>query len=350
MANRKFTAVEGLRFLLFLGVFFFHCSFEWFSMSWGGGVQAFLVIGSFFMTCKYLDYDKSEIKIGKSFLHRVKRLYPVYIIIIIGVMVIFTIRKSGIVKDALWYVFVLQNFRCLFDGVGKSLESLLGHFWYIGLDLWLFFIWIMLLKFIPQRRLKAVFIASLCFGLLWRTFFIVVCQTNLSISYVIPLGQLDCWAIGGLLALNVRNKGLNERMMWTDILVGIVGILLMVAFNALRNHCDYYSAYKLFSTASGYMDSPLLGNVHLFKGILAAGLLRYCIDTNKKHVILSSRPLVALGGMTYELYCFHLPMISVSYYVIKNKIIMAFTALIATYLVSLLWCKFIDPLVKKVMR
>ena len=43
MATRNLTAVEGLRFLLFLGIFVFHCVSNWLPIGWGG-VEAFLVI------------------------------------------------------------------------------------------------------------------------------------------------------------------------------------------------------------------------------------------------------------------------------------------------------------------
>ena len=350
MSGQKVTAVEGLRFLLFLGVFLFHCSIDWFSMAWGGGVQAFLVIGSYFMTYKYLKSDGTSIKIGNSLFHRVKRLYPVYITIVLIVTVFFIVRKGKIITDSLWYVFIVQNFRCLFDGVGRSLEGCLGHFWYIGLDIWLFVIWIVLLRFVSKKHLKIAFIVSLCIGLAWRTCFIIFRPDNIALSYVIPIGQLDCWSIGGLIALNVKEKGLNSRIMWVDIIIGLVGLISLIVLNSIRKQCDFYTAYKLFSTADGYMDSPIIGNIHLFKGFLAAGLLRYCLDMTKKHVILSSKPMVALGGMTYELYCIHLPMLFVFNYFVKNKLIMVVTAMIATYVVSLFWCKLIDPLLKKVIK
>lgn len=37
MATRNLTAVEGLRFLLFLGIFVFHCVSNWLPIGWGGG-------------------------------------------------------------------------------------------------------------------------------------------------------------------------------------------------------------------------------------------------------------------------------------------------------------------------
>ncbi len=44
-------------------------------------------------------------------------------------------------------------------------------------------------------------------------------------SYVIPIGQLDCWALGGLLALNIKEKGKSNVVMLLEITLGILGIV-----------------------------------------------------------------------------------------------------------------------------
>lgn len=99
MASRSYTAVEGLRFLLFLGIFGFHCISLWFPIGWGG--QAFLVIGAFFLTKKFINKNLKSIAIGDAFLHRIKRLYPVYIIIIVSAVAIFAISQHQINVDSI---------------------------------------------------------------------------------------------------------------------------------------------------------------------------------------------------------------------------------------------------------
>lgn len=128
----------------------------------------------------------------------------------------------------------------------------------------------------------------------------------MSLSYMIPIGQLDCWSIGGLLALIVNQNGNNNKVMWLELVLGLAGILAIIAYNAYVHSTTFAEGYQLFKSAEGYMDNPISGNIHFFIALLFAGFLRYCIDTTKKHPILSAVPLVGLGGMTYELYCFHL--------------------------------------------
>ena len=349
MSTRNLTAVEGLRFFLFLGIFVFHCISRWFPIGWGG-VEAFLVIGSFFLTNKYLGREQSEIRIGGAFWHRIKRLYPAYLTIVLVFSVGLIYHTRSLSVEPLWYIFSVQNFRCLFESATYSLDSFLGHFWYICLDVWLFLIWVIIMRLIPNKHLRVAFILSIGVGLLWRTLFICFRPDNAAIAYMIPIGQLDSWALGGLVALNIREKGNRSRTAIIEIVIGVVGIIALTGYNAYLKNEGFYNAYQLWHSASGYILNPITGNIHFLIALLSAGLLRYCIDTTKKHPILSAAPLVALGGMSYELYCFHFPIRYVARHFIQNEIIMIIAALIATYIVSVLWVKLAMPVIKRVIK
>lgn len=349
MSTRNLTAVEGLRFLLFLGVFVFHCVSRWLPIGWGG-VEAFLVIASYFLTRKYLNHNNETIVIGQTFLHRIKRLYPVYMTIVLFFTVA-CLLYSGVLKtDVFWYIFSAQNFRCLFENASWSLDCFLGHFWYISLDVWLFLLWVILLRFVPRKHLKTAFVISLLIGIFWRTFFIIYVPENISIAYMIPVGMLDSWALGGLVALNMQEKGENKKVMWMELAIGLLGIVLLTLYNASLHKCGFGESYQLYSTAKGYMHNPLTGNTYFFIALLSAGLLRYCTDTNFKHPFFSAGPLVVLGGMTYELYCFHFPVRYAAKHFIQDDVLMVVVALIATYIVTVLWNKLAMPIVHKFIK
>lgn len=349
MATRNLTAVEGLRFLLFLEIFVFHCVSNWFPIGWGG-VEAFLVIGSFFLTRKYVAQDSAQIKVGQAFTRRIKRLYPVYLTIVLFFTLAYLLYSGVLKTDVFWYIFSAQNFRCLFENASWSLDCFLGHFWYISLDVWLFLIWLLILRFVPKKHLKTAFAISLLVGILWRTLFIILVPENISIAYMIPIGMMDSWALGGLVAMNVEEKGANSKLMWTEIVVGLFGVVLLTVYNAYLHGCGFGESYQLFKTASGYMKNPLTGQTYFFVALFFAGLLRYCIDTKIKHPVLSAAPLVALGGMTYELYCFHYPVRYAAKHFIHNDVLMVLAALIATYVVTVLWNKLAMPIVQKIIR
>jgi len=349
MTTRNLTAVEGLRFLLFLGIFAFHCVSSWLPIGWVG-VQAFLVIGSFFLTRKYVAQDSPIIKVSQVFFRRIKRLYPIYLTIVLFFTLAYLMYSGELKTDVFWYIFSAQNFRCLFENASHSLDSFLGHFWYIGLDVWLFLIWVLILRFVSKKHLKTAFTIALLIGILWRTLFIIFVPENISIAYMIPIGMMDSWTLGGLVALNVKEQGENSRLMWTEIIVGLLGVVLLTVYNAYLHGCSLEESYQLYRTASGYMHNPITGQTYFFVALFFAGMLRYCTDTKIKHPILSAAPLVALGGMTYELYCFHLPVRYAAKHFIHNDVLMVIVALIATYVVTVLWNKLAMPIVQKIIR
>ena len=349
MATRNLTAVEGLRFLLFLGIFVFHCVSNWLPIGWGG-VEAFLVIGSFFLTRKYVAQDSPQIKVGQAFFRRIKRLYPVYISLVILATLGYVYAKHSLTAEPLWYLFSVQNFRCLFENATDHFGFLLGHFWYISLDVWLFLIWVVILRYVPKKHLKTAFTISLLVGILWRTLFIIYMPENISIAYMIPIGMMDSWALGGLVALNVEEKGANSKLMWAEIIVGVFGVVLLTLYNSALHKCSVGESYQLYKTSSGYMQNPLTGQTYFFVALFFVGLLRYCTDARIKHPVLSAAPLVALGGMTYELYCFHYPVRYAAKHFIHNDVLMVIAALIATYVVTVLWNKLAMPIVQKIIR
>lgn len=350
MSSRNLTAIEGLRFLLFLGVFVFHGASHWCPIGWGG-VEAFLVIGAYFLTSKYLKREQRDIAVGKAFVGRIKRLYPVYVVLIIAAVVFNAVTIHQINADSLWYLFSLQNFRCLFLGSWNSLDGFLGHFWYIGLDVWLFLLWVVLLRFVPRNYLRKFFVSTLILGLVWRTTFILLKPENVSLAYVIPIGQLDCWSLGGILAINVKQKGeQNKNRMKADLFIGICGIVALIVYNSIHNDYGILKSIEMFRNPHGYMHNIFTGNIHFFIALTTVGIVRYCMDNSLKHPLLSSLPLVALGGMTYELYCFHYPIIYCTKQLINNQLLMVFVSLLATCVVTLLWRKFATPVFNKLFE
>lgn len=169
------------------------------------------------------------------------------------------------------------------------------------------------------------------------------------ISYVIPIGQLDSWSIGGLVALNLKEKGNSTKLVWSEISIGLIGILLLIAYNAYVHDVSLLDGYLSYKSAKGYMANPLTGNIHLFIAILSAGLLRLCISGKLQNSVLSSAPLVALGGMSYELYCFHYPIKVAVKHFIHNETTMVIVAMITTCIIAMLWNKLAMPVIRKVI-
>ena len=186
MAGDKLPAIQGYRFLLFLAVFLFHCISNCFSIGWGG--QAFLTLSSFFLTRKF--YSKNEICFGKEFTHRLKRLYPSYIFIVFSAALLYVLHTRSIPYDVPVFLTSAQNFYWVLFGWDTPLSGILGRTWYITLDVYLFILWVSILKVVPKRKWTLVSICGIVFSIAWR----VVCNLvsdDRTVSYTILFGQMD---------------------------------------------------------------------------------------------------------------------------------------------------------------
>ena len=344
MAGSRISAVQGYRFLLFLAVFLFHCSSSLFSIGWGG-VQGFLVLSSFFLTRKL--YSCKRILFGKELTHRLKRFYPAYILVILGTVLFYLLWKSKIPYDVPAFLLSAQNFYWVAVGWDTPLSGILGHTWYITLDVYLFILWTIILKFTPKSKWLTISHLGVVFSVLWR----IVCNLvfeDRTISYTIPFGQMDSYCIGSILALNVIRGKTNVKYSIYDITIGLVGIIAMFWYSGHAFDLNAIESYQFFGESSNYTGSPLLVNIYLFVGFLSAGLLRLCLNI-QKHNILNHKWLVTLGNRSYELYLFHYPIVWLLRRLIDSEYLIIVTALPITILTAYLWHKLAEERIAKLL-
>ena len=304
----------------------------------GGGVQAFLVLSSFFLTKKIYSYER--IQFGKELAHRIKRLYPAYVLVILGAALFYLLWKSKIPYDVPVFLLSAQNFFWVIFGWDTPLCSILGHTWYITLDVYLFIIWVFTLKIIPKSKWLLISYIGVLFSILWR----VVCNLvfdDRTVSYTIPFGQMDSYCIGSILAMNMIKGKTNARYSAYDIAVGILGILVMFWFAGYSNDLNIIESYQFFGDSSNYTGHPFLVNIYLFMGLLSAGILRACLNS-RNHRVLSSKWLVTLGNWSYELYLFHYPIVWILRRIADNNFILIAAALPLTILTAYIWHRFAE--------
>ena len=303
-----------------------------------GGVQAFLVLSSFFLTKKIYSYER--IQFGKELAHRIKRLYPAYVLVILGAALFYLLWKSKIPYDVPVFLLSAQNFFWVIFGWDTPLCSILGHTWYITLDVYLFIIWVFTLKIIPKSKWLLISYIGVLFSILWR----VVCNLvfdDRTVSYTIPFGQMDSYCIGSILAMNMIKGKTNARYSAYDIAVGILGILVMFWFAGYSNDLNIIESYQFFGDSSNYTGHPFLVNIYLFMGLLSAGILRACLNS-RNHRVLSSKWLVTLGNWSYELYLFHYPIVWILRRIADNNFILIAAALPLTILTAYIWHRFAE--------
>ena len=310
-----------------------------------GGVQAFLVLSSFFLTKKL--YSKEDICFERELMHRIKRLYPAYIFLIIGAAWLIFLVTGTLPYDIPVFFLSMQNFFWVLFGWDTPLSSIIGHTWYITLDVYLFILWVLILKVTPKSKWTVASYTGIVFSIIWRVVCNLVFEDN-TIAYTIPFGQMDSFCLGSLLAMNMINGKTANKYAIRDISLGILGILACFVLAGYSANLGVIETYHYFANSGNYTGDPILVNIYFFAGLLSVGLLRLCLSV-KSGGILSKPWMVSLGNWSYELYLFHYPIIWGLEKFIGKGLLLIVLALPITIFSAYLWHKFAEERIVKLI-
>ena len=163
--------------------------------------------------------------------------------------------------------------------------------------------------------------------------------------YILPFGQLDSFALGGLLAYDLKHGKNNMRKAVSDLIVGLAGIFVCILYLTQSKSINILSAIVTFN-GTNPVSNPLSANVFFFIGLLGIGLIRYCL-LPIKHSILPNSYMAEFGTWTYVLYIVHWPILVVAKHFMGKTVLMAISALIVSMLLAWMWMRFIEPYTAK---
>lgn len=93
----KNEGIQLLRVFLFLGIVVFHFGLSGSALLWG--VETFFLLSAYFLTKKLL--RKNSVCVLDELKKRIKRLYPMYLVIIIFTFVVVLVAKKRFAFDEL---------------------------------------------------------------------------------------------------------------------------------------------------------------------------------------------------------------------------------------------------------
>ena len=188
-----FENLDGLRFLCFLAVFFFHSfhtefqeikSDEYYTLIKKGifgngnlGVNFFFVLSGFLITYLLIKEKEMRHKINIPFfwMRRILRIWPLYFLCVFFGFFIFPLIKSflGQIPNETAHIFYYLTFLNNFDFIKNGLpdSSNLGVLWSIAIEEQFYFIWPIILSFIPIKKMWIVFISIILGSITFRFFY-----------------------------------------------------------------------------------------------------------------------------------------------------------------------------------
>ena len=334
--KKYYPCIQMFSGVLFLFILAFHCGVPFASFGWGG-VEAFFVISSFFLVRRY--YGANELDIIKQFKHRLLRLYPPYIAVLV-VAVMYALLRRAIPYDIITHLFSAQNFQWMLTGYQSAMQFMTAHTWTLSIEVWSGLVWLVLLKFIPKKRIEITMSVMLLIGVAYRVT-TIECGADVYVVSLCPLAHFDAFACGSLLAIGYRNGKIDKRIGLIGI-VGIVGIIACIVVMAISNNTDFAHAYQMLSTSKNYLNYWFTGNIYIFISLSTIGIFGLLLRWDEKRITELGRlekTFVSLGNNSYVLYLFHWPLLIVIKRFVHSWILSFPLVLIATFIATLFFTK-----------
>ena len=361
MSNNKskyLPSIDSLRALAVLAVIIYHVDVNYLP---GGflGVDLFFVLSGYLISSLIIkEYRKTgSLNLYNFYIRRARRLLPaVYFMITVGlvVMVLFNevlLRKSHL--DAIfgyiyssnwWYIFHKLDY---FDSFGA--QSPFKHLWSLAIEEQFYMIFPLLFLLVNRKKKSKD-----------GTF-----KLNKNFLYVV-LGLILVSLIAHILLFDINN--ISRIYFGTDtrafsLLVGVVGAIL---YPMERLHTKVtpqqnliYSVISLVSIATliTVMIYTSEYNTWLYRGgfLLVAILgLIVIISSGKQHTVmarlLSFKPVVFIGKISYSLYLWHFPILVLTTPVAEignTNIYFVILRVILTFVVAIVSYVFVETPIRK---
>lgn len=315
--------LDGLRFLAFFLVFLHHLKLPpagsmadglagpWLTLRAFGwmGVELFFVLSAFLMTSLLLREHRARgaIAVGRFFIRRVLRIWPLYFFALALGFAVLPLAAYGtfgtpahhalVATYLLPCVLFLGNFAVAIAGYpdGFAMPSL-ALLWTISFEEQFYVtLPLLLLLLAPARTATWVRLlgAVALFGLAVRVALLLLPVPAHPATWVIPIARPDAFVVGMLLAL-----AYHRDLPWVRVRRGAGPAALGVAAALL-------SGVTLFPN----IDSGSWHRLWQYPAVavgFGALLLALCGGQGIVHRVFASRPLVALGRISYGLYVYQL--------------------------------------------
>ncbi|MFN3320619.1 MAG: acyltransferase family protein [Allorhizobium sp.] len=296
-------AVTTLRFAAALYVFLFHIHINWPLAPLGGAPAQFLSLGAvgmslFFILSGFIlayRYHQGVTDLAEYYFDRFARIYPVYFVAAL-VTVPFLItsveaKPSGEIMKSAQYVFLVGTNLLLIQAWFPSTFSFWnnGGSWSISVEAFFYLLLPMALFLLRGRNkrhliiaLATVYLMSILPGLAFLTF---PNPPPLPTYYAGPMYRLPEFLVGVICGL-LYNRGLRLHMPTVSLVVSTTTLALLLGYGPTLGSA--YITTHIYSV-------PLLAFIILSTAGLTRGIV---------YNLMSWRPLVRLGEISYSFYAF----------------------------------------------
>lgn len=290
--------IDGLRAIAILPLILFHLGYKWIS---GGylGVDVFFVISGYLITKLLVtDLYDGNFRMFYFWTRRVKRLLPTMLTVVLFFLIIcpFILFKPNIrafssdIIPAIFSYFNMYALSHFGDYWGTTAEkSYFLHTWSLSVEEQFYLIYPPIL-FLIFKYFKKFIIPLLIITVLSLTFYTYFITTNKDYAFYLLPSRIWELSIGGIVSLLsdkvlIKNNRLKNFILFIGIFLILVSYLIPTFVNSNNAICTFLS-------------------------VAGAGIiLGLCNQKDYLGKILSTKPLVYFGRISYSLYLWHWPII-----------------------------------------
>lgn len=292
--------IDGLRAIAILSVVIFH-AFPTFLPGGFVGVDIFFVISGFLITSILAkDAYSNQFSLPQFYARRIKRIFPALIAVLIFVYVygwfnFLSDDYAVIGKHIAAGASFTSNFLS-WSEVGyfdlAAVKKPLLHLWSLAIEEQFYIFWPMFIWVIHRFKLNLFLVAGICLliSFLWN---VIQIQFDSVAAFYSPLGRVWELLIGALLVGVNKNKFFQYVSKWCSGYLSWAGVGLIFLSLLLIN------TKSLFPGAWAVL--PTLGT-----GLIILDTANSSIKTK----FLSSKFMVWIGLISYPLYIWHWPLLS----------------------------------------
>ncbi|MEN9884656.1 MAG: hypothetical protein RLZZ420_1873 [Bacteroidota bacterium] len=292
MTNNRIITFDGIRGIAVLMVMLLHAHFQ---LGKGGaiGVDIFFVLSGFLITQNLLDdyVSNGNISMKKFWLKRFFRLFPPFFVLLISIFILsFYIEdvklKNAVlieIRDSFLY---LSNFSWFWSDHNDN--RILGHTWSLSVEQQFYIVWPLFLYGIIRFVQKKWVFVMLLIVFLSLSFF----KHSRYSSEIFKSIYFESIFIGCMFSIAVWNRWITNYRHSFLAFLSFVLICVVGLFG--------FDFFKYFS---------LTGYVFLLVPLAVILILINCMSLDNSWInnILSFKPLVYIGSISYGLYLWHIP-------------------------------------------
>lgn len=297
--------IDGLRAVAVLSVILFHIDK---TLLPGGfvGVDIFFVISGYLISLHiFRDLQRQRFSIVEFYRRRIKRIMPamlavVLIVVALSQVILRPADAEGVAESGLWSLLSMANvYFWLYEDTSyfaaASSQKPLLHLWSLGIEEQFYLFWPLILLLTHRighgRHFFALFsvlaLASFCAGEYWFS------QAPSFVYYMLPTraGEL---LTGALVAHLIMHRGSIRIPAQAVFVLALTGLALVAASLFLLSEHAVFPGLRALP--------PTLGAAL----IIVAGHFRNTLPTR----VLTVRPMVRVGLVSYSAYLWHWPLLA----------------------------------------